>query len=175
MSVEVQDRWRAYRWTRWGPATTVRRRNSVEVTVGDAVVEIDLTDHRPAAEIHADPWRSVYDDGVAVAWDGRHVATITTATDRSGVGRRARLAVTGDERFVLPDLGFTHRALPKLVTLHGDGRDLVASRRWASPLNMAVVEWSYVREHDLVPPRVAADARAEHIALWLAVKEDLTL
>ncbi|MBC9227167.1 hypothetical protein GL325_12610 [Aeromicrobium sp. 636] len=173
---DVRYEWRAHRWSRWGPAHLVRRRDSIEVQLGDVVVGIDLTDRRPAAERQADPYRSVFADGVPVTWNGEQVATVTTSSgSRTGLARRQQLAVTGDDRFVLPGLAFTHRGLPFLLTLRSGAGNLVASRRWASPLNMAVTEWSIVREHDLVPPKVAREARPEHIALWLAVKEALAV
>ncbi len=176
MDDEKRHEWRAFRRTRWGPVHTVARRDSIEVTVGEAIVELDLTDRRPAVERQAEPWRSLYDFGVHVRLNGAHVATVTTATvNRSGLVRRARLQVTGEDHFVLPGMEFTHRGLPTLVTLRSDAGNLVASRRWAAPLNMAVVEWSFVREYDLVPPKVSRGTSPEHIALWMAVKENLTL
>lgn len=175
MSDEQRYEWRSHRRSSWGPVRLVRRTDAIEVTVGDATVGLDLTDRRTAAERQANPFRDAYDDGVPVTLNGERVATITTEGQRSGLGRRQRLAVTGDQRFVLPGLQLTHRGLPKLLTLRSDAGVLVASRRWASPLNMAVVEWSFVREHDLVPPRVSGGTRPEHVALWFAVKEEVTL
>lgn len=175
MSDEQRYAWRSYRRTRWGPARLVRRVDSIEVTVGEATVGIDLTDRRPAAERQANAFRDLYDDGVPVTLNGRRVATVTTRGASSGLVRRQRLAVTGDAPFVLPGMELTHRGLPRLLTLRAETGTLVASRRWAAPLNMAVVEWSFVREHDLIPPRVTRAARPEHIALWLAVKEEVTL
>lgn len=164
--------YRCFRWTRWGPARVARRGDTIEATVGDATVALDLTDRRPALERQQDRFRSVFLDGVPVEWNGRHVATVTTAAGGPvGLVRRQRHDVTGDGDFVLPGMRFTERALPTLLTLRCDTGTLASSRRWASPLNMAVEEWSYVREHDLVPPRVARTTRDEHIALWLAMRE----
>ncbi len=65
----------------------------------------------------------------------------------------------------------TTRGLPTLLTLRSDAANLVSSRRWAAPLNMAVTEWSFVREYDLVPPRIARETRPGHIAFWMAMQE----
>lgn len=172
MNDETRIQWRAFRHTRWGPAEVVVRRDAIEARVGEAVVELDLTDRRPAAERQAEPWRSVFVAGVPVSLAGRQVATITReAGSPGGLLRRERFVVEGDPGFVLPGLRFTNRALPHLLTLRSDAGVLVTSRRWAGPLNTAVTEWSFVREYDLVPPRVGQQARDEHIALWMAMKE----
>lgn len=175
MSDERRFEYRAFRWTRWGPAHVVVRGSTIEATVGESVVGLDLTDRRPALERQADEWRSVFTDGVPVSLGGAHVATITTAPGSpSGLVRRQHHRVTGEPGLVLPGMEFTNRGLPHLVTLRSDAGVLVASRRWATPVNVPVTEWSIVREHDLIPPRVTRAAGPQHIAFWLAMKEALS-
>ncbi|WP_286930943.1 MULTISPECIES: hypothetical protein [Aeromicrobium] len=172
MNEEKRFEWQAFRRARWGPVRVVVRDGLIEATVENAVVELDVTDRRPAAEREANQWRSVFDDGVPVSLNGARVATVTTAQGSpGGLVRRKRHTITGDAGFVLPGMEYTGRSLPDLVTLRCDAGVLVASRRWASPINVAVTEWSIVREYDLIAPRVTKLAAPEHIALWAALKE----
>lgn len=172
MNEEKRFEWRAFRRARWGPAHVVVHGDLIQARVGDAVVELDVADRRPAAERQANQWRSAFDEGVPVTLNGTRVATVTTAQGSpGGLVRRKRHTITGDAAFVLPGMEYTGRSLPDLVTLRCDAGILVASRRWASPINVAVTEWSIVREYDLIAPRVTKLARPEHIALWMALKE----
>ncbi|MET0467112.1 MAG: hypothetical protein ABWZ87_00065 [Aeromicrobium sp.] len=172
MNEEKQFEWQAFGRARWGPARVMVRDGLIEATVGDAVVQLDVTDRRPAAERQENPWRSAFDAGVPVNLNGTRVATVTTEPGSpGGLVRRKRHTITGDAGFVLPGMRYTGRSLPDLVTLRCDAGVLVASRRWASPINVAVTEWSIVREYDLIAPRVTKLARPEHIALWMALKE----
>lgn len=172
MTDEASDTQRFFRWTRWGPVHISWRRDSIAATVGDVTVTMDTTDRRPTREQQQHPFHDLFADGVPIALDGRHVATVTSVPKGPvGLVRRQRHEITGDPGFVLPGMHFTNRALPTLLTLRCDAGTLVSSRRWASPLNMAVAEWSLVREYDVVPPRVARDTRPEHIALWMVMSQ----
>ncbi|MFS0886835.1 hypothetical protein [Aeromicrobium sp. 179-A 4D2 NHS] len=165
--------WQAFGRASWGPVRVSRRGDAVVATVGRATVQIDLTDPRPASERQREPWRSPFDAGVPVVVDGTRAGTITRPSGAAGLVRRRRHDVAGDGALALPGLRFTDRGLPTLLTLRSDRGVLVTSRRWAAPLNMLVTEFSFVREHDLVPPRVSSDATDEHVALWFAMRECL--
>lgn len=176
MSDDVRFEKTSHRRIWWGPAHTVSRRHTIEVTVGDRSVELDMTDRRSAVERQADKsWWDPFAAGVLVRLDGDQVATVSYAEPRrAGLIRRTRLRVDGDDRFVPAGMEFTHRALPMLLTLRDDSGTLAASRRWAGPLNTALVEWLMFREYDLIPPRVDRRTRPEHIAFWLAMRQART-
>lgn len=166
---------RLHRWTRWGPAAVRRLDTGVEAVVGDQTVELDVTNRGLIYEQTSRPLRlgfyACLEIGVLVRWNGEDVATIRhTEPRRLGLARRSRYAVVGDDRFVVPGMQLTERAIPPLLTLRADSGVLVSSRRWAEPLNIAVTEWSFVREDDVVPPRVRGGTRPEHVALWMAVR-----
>lgn len=174
MADEVLNEGTSFRRSSWGPVRTISRRRSIEVRVGDAVIELGLDDHRPALERQAEPWRSVFEFGVPVLLAGEHVATVTEGhPGGSSLLRRSRYDVTGDDAFVLPGMVVTQRSLPKLLTLRCDAGVLVSSRRWATPVNTAVRDWAMIRDTETIPPRVTADTRPEHIALWMALSQRL--
>jgi hypothetical protein len=158
-----------FRFASWGPVTVELDRARVRASVGEAVVELDRTDRRSLAEQQAEPWRRPEAAGVPVLLGGERVATLTD--DRAGgIVRRASMRVTSDAACSGGELELTYRVLPFALTLRSEEGVLVATRSWAAPLDALVSEYSIVREHDLVPPRVARGARDEHIALWLAVR-----
>jgi len=165
--------WTSFRWTRWGPVQLVLGLHAVEARVGDAVVQVDLTDTRPAGE-RGNAFESAYDRGAPLSVNGSPVGTIARDKDGpAGIIRRSRHLLVAGAPLDQPGLRLTDRGLPDLLTLRDDQGVLVASRRWASPVNMAINEWSFVREHDAVPPRVSKRALPEHVALWFAVRETL--
>ncbi|GAA3536726.1 hypothetical protein AFL01nite_11310 [Aeromicrobium flavum] len=169
---EVSHTQRFFRWTRWGPVHIARRRDAIDATIGDVTVTMDITDRRPVREQQESRFHDLFADGVPIALNGRQVATVSSVPNGPvGLLRRQRHEITGDPSFVLPGMHFTNRALPTLLTLRCDAGTLVSSRRWASPINMAVAEWSFVREYDIIAPRVARDTRPEHIALWMVMSQ----
>jgi hypothetical protein len=159
-----------FRRASWGPATVELDGARVRARVGRAVVELDRTDRRSLAEQRAEPWRRPEVDGVPVLVGGERVATLSEERAEGGIVRRASMRVTGDAAFAGSGLELTYRVLPFALTLRSADGVLVATRGWAAPVNVLVSEYSLVRDHDLVPPRVARAARDEHIALWLAVR-----
>lgn len=170
---EPDRTYRLFRWTRWGPAQVRvwdRPSGYLEVTVGDQTVGLDRTDRGSHAEREGAPARTLFDVGVPVWWNGRRVGALRTGEPRrTGLLRRAVVDVVGEPPFVEPGMRFTLRALPPLATLRCDAGVLVASRRWAELLNAAAQEWTPY-DDDVLPPKVRRSARAEHIALWLALR-----
>lgn len=163
-----------FRRTSWGPATVELDGARVRASVGEAVVELDRTDRRTLAAQRAEPWRRPEVDGVPVLLGGERVATLTEERP-GGIVRRASMRVTGDAAFAGAGLELRYRVLPFALTLRSGEGVLVATRGWAAPIDVLVSEYSLVRDHDLVPPRVGRAATDEHIALWLAVRWSLVV
>lgn len=169
---DQQHRWKAFRRAAWGPARYVLDKPRIEVRVREQLVALDLGDPRPALDRQADrDFVAPLSVGVAVEWNGRRVATLRSPAGSSmGIVRRSRIEIVGDDDFVTPGMEFTSRALPSLLTLRDEQGTLVASRRWAEPINMAVINFSIVYDREVFAPRVSRRTRDEHIALWLALK-----
>lgn len=172
---QPRTEWRLFRRAPWGPATVELDGARVRASVGDAVVELDRADRRSLAAQRAEPWRRPEADGVPVLLGGERVATLVDEHDRGGVLRHASMRVTGDAALVGTGLELCYRVLPFALTLRSERGDLVATRAWSAPLNALVSEYSLVRDHDLVPPRVSREASDAHIALWLAVRWSLII
>lgn len=158
-----------HRKTHWGPVTRLQHGLGAEAGVGDEHVEIKLP-YRSPAQRNAGPTPQPFKEGVPVLWNGEQVATVRdTRPSRSGLGRRARFEVVGDARFVLPGMSFSERTLPEMLTLSYDGGALVATQRWAAPLNVIGTEFLSFWDAP-IPPRVPRGTRPEHIALWFAMR-----
>ncbi|ERG63037.1 hypothetical protein L332_00995 [Agrococcus pavilionensis RW1] len=170
---QPRTEWRMFRRAAWGPATVELDGARVRATVRDAVIELDRTDRRSLDEQRAQPWRRPEADGVPVLLHGERVGTLVEDDAGGGIVRRASMRVTGDAALIGAGLELTYRVLPFALALRSHGRALVATRAWAAPLDALVSEYSIVREHDVVPPRVRSGASDEHIALWLAVRWSL--
>lgn len=175
MSDRVRYEWRGFgrRW--WGPVHVVVRMNSVEATVGESTVTLDLTDRRPADVRRDRPMPAPFREGVPVAVNGQQVGIVENEP-RSPLGlfvRRARKSVTGDGSFVLSGMRFTLRGLPVFLTLRTDSGALVSTRRWGAPLDDFTWHYSLPGRFGVVPPRVARGTRPEHVAFWFAMRENV--
>lgn len=173
MGDTVQDEWTGFRRTSWGPVHLRVRRGSVEATVGDATVALDVTDRRSGAEQRANPFHDPFAVGVPVTVNGRQLATVIQGPPRTAglFLRRARYEVTGDESFVLPQMRFTHRLLPSLVTLRSEAGTLVATRPWTALYEDFAWHYSFPGGNGLMAPRVAPGTRPEHVAFWFAMRQ----
>lgn len=175
MSDKVRYEWSGFRRRWWGPVHVVVRMNSIEATVGDATVTLDLTDRRPADERRDRPMPAPFREGVPVDLDGQHVGIIKNEPG-SPLGlffRRARKNVTGDESFVPSGMRFTLRGLPVFLTLRTDAGALVSTRRWGAPLDDFTWHYSLPGRFGVVSPRVARGTRPEHVAFWFAMRESV--
>lgn len=173
MSDRVRYEWSGFRRRWWGPVHVVVRMNSVEATVGEATVTLDLTDRRPADVRRDRPIPVPFRDGVPVELNGKHVAVVTNEPGGPmGIFfRRARQVISGDPSFVLPGMRLTLRALPMFLTLKADGGTLASTRRWGAPLDDFTWHYSLPGRYGVVPPRVARGTRPEHVAFWFAMRE----
>ncbi|MCD9154181.1 hypothetical protein [Aeromicrobium duanguangcaii] len=173
MSDRVRYEWSRFSRSWWGPVHVVVRVNSVEATVGESRVVLDLTDRRPADVRRKHPMPVPFREGVPVELDGQQVAVVTNAP-KSPLGiffRRAVRQVSGDPSFVLPGMRLTLRALPVFLTLRADSGTLVSTRRWGAPWDDVTWHFSLPGRFGVVPPRVARGTRPEHVAFWFAMRE----
>ncbi|MBC9227168.1 hypothetical protein GL325_12615 [Aeromicrobium sp. 636] len=173
MSDRVRYEWSRFSRSWWGPVHVVVRVNSVEATVGDSTVALDLTDRRSKAEQEKQRFASRFLDGVPVELDGRQVAVVTNEPG-GPMGlffRRARQQISGDPSFVLPGMRLTLRGLPTFLTLTDDSGTLVSTRRWGAPWDDFAWHYTLPGQYGVVPPWVAPGTRPEHVAFWFAMRE----